>query len=173
VGAQEQLLRERRERLALGRLLKGDSQDLVAKVEKLQDRSKELERELEEMRMKLASAEAGALLARLRTSPTGVKVIAEALEGVDAEMLRVMVDRLRLKLGSGLVALGSTHAGQGLIVAGLTSDLSKALHVGNIVKEAVKLSGGRGGGRPDFAQAGGVEAALLGKTLDRVFELVS
>ena len=108
-----------------------------------------------------------------RVSPRGIKVIAETVEGADAATLRSMVDRLRLKLGSGVVALGARQGDKALIVAGVTPDLVPGLSAGQLVKEASKLSGGKGGGRPDFAQAGGVEPALLSQTLNRLFELVA
>ena len=83
-----------------------------------------------------------------------------------------MVDRLRVKLGSGVVALAANSGDKAVIVAGVTPDLVSRISAGNLIKEAARLAGGKGGGRPDFAQAGGLESAAVPQALNRIFELV-
>ncbi|RMG39227.1 MAG: alanine--tRNA ligase [Candidatus Dadabacteria bacterium] len=172
-AAFEELLKEKRERLAIGELLKSDLNDLPAKIEKLLQRNRDLEKALDKARARLASAKSGDLVESARTTPSGIKVIVEKVEGADSDTLRSMVDSLRVKLGSGVVALASEQNGTGVIVAGVTPDLTKKVHAGVLVKEAASACGGRGGGRPDFAQAGGVNPAMLNQTLDKFFELIS
>lgn len=172
-AAYDELVSERRERAEIAALLKGDASELSTKVERLLARNRELEKLLDKAKGQLASAASGDLVGSARLSPKGIKVIAQCVDGADSDTLRSMVDRLRVKLGSGVVALGSSQAGKGLIVAGVTSDLTKQVNAGQLVKEAASVSGGRGGGRADFAQAGGVDPAKLDVALDKLFEMVS
>jgi len=171
-GAHSRLLIERSELEQIAQLLKGDSSALPDKVEKALARARSLEKELEKMKSKLASAASGDLIESARTSAKGIKVISQKVEGADADTLKSMVDGLRVRLGSGVVALGSNQGDKAVIVAGVTPDLVSSISAGNIVKEITKISGGRGGGRPDFAQAGGVDPEKLSSALERVFELV-
>lgn len=171
-SAWSEVLKEREEVSRAAELLKGDSANLAEKVGKVLDRNKDLEREIEQLKGKLAATQSGDLVSTARLSPKGVKVIAHPVEGVDADTLRSMVDTLRVKIGSGVVALGSRIGDEAVIVAGSTADLKDKVNIGSIVKEAVKESGGRGGGRSDFAQAGGVEPSKLDATLNRFFSLV-
>jgi alanyl-tRNA synthetase len=172
-GAWRQIWSEHQERAEIANMLKGGSAGLPEKVDRLQQRIRVLEKELETAKAKLASAASGDLVDRARTSPSGVKVIAESVDGADANTLRGMVDRLRLKLGSGVVALASAQGPKAILVTGVTSDLTDKVNAGTIVREAAKVSGGKGGGRGDFAQAGGLEATKLPQTLERVFQLVA
>lgn len=171
--AHEELLRTQAERNSIGAILKSDASELPAKVERLVSKNRVLEKELEQASAKIASSKSGDLVSTARTSPNGIKVIAESVEGADTNTLRGMVDSLRVKLGSGVVALASSQGDSGILVAGVTSDLASTLHAGSLVKEAVKETGGRGGGRADFAQAGGVDPTKLGDALDKFFGLVN
>ena len=171
-GAFEAVIAERADRARIAEILKGDSQDLPARVEKLSAHARDLEKELERLKGKLAQAAGEELISNTRRSAGGVKVLTEIAEGADTATLRAMVDRLRLKLGSGVVAIGSVQDGSAVIVVGVTPDLTKSISAGNLVKEAAKLGGGKGGGRPDFAQAGGVNPSLLRQSLEKVFEAV-
>lgn len=171
--AQQQLLVERAERMRVADILKSGSDELGEKVERLLARQKQLERELEAAKAKLAASTSGDLAQHTRVTQKGIKVIVERVDETDADTLRTMVDRLRLKLGSGVVALASKAGDSGILVAGVTPDLVKSLHAGNLVKEAAKICGGKGGGRPDFAQAGGVDPNKMTAVLDKFFELVS
>jgi alanyl-tRNA synthetase len=173
ISAHNALQNELKQRNKIIELLKGDGTDLDERVERNIARIKSLEKELEVYKSKLASASSSDLANNTRTSPSGVKIIVEKVDTTDSETLKNLVDTLRTKLGSGVVALGSNFEDQGIIVAGATSDLSKKIHVGNILKEAVKTSGGRGGGRADFAQAGGVNPSHLIEALDNFVKLVA
>ncbi len=172
IGAEQQISYEHDERYEIAHLLKSDAKELPSKVEKILHRQKELEREIEKLKSQLASNASGDLFDKARTSPEGVRVIAEHVGDTDPKSLRNMVDNLRVKLGSGVVVLGSQQGDKGLIIAGVTSDLTEKIHAGTLVREAAKATGGKGGGRPDFAQAGGLDPALLPKALDLVFGLV-
>ena len=147
--------------------------ELGSKVEKLMQHTKNLEKELEQLKSKLAANASGDLIGSARTSPKGIKVITETVKDTDTDTLRSMVDTLRVKLGSGVVALGAQQGGKAVIVAGVTSDLTPEVNAGKLVKEASVCGGGKGGGRADFAQAGGVDPALLEQALERLFELVA
>ena len=171
-NAHAAMLKHNAERLAIAHLLKGDDRDLHLKVEKLIAHNKKLEREIEELKQKIAGDASGNLVSNTRTSPAGIKVIVESVDVSDTQTLRSMVDRLRLKLGSGVVALGTSDGEKASIIAGVTADLTDKIHAGNLVKEAAKVTGGRGGGRADFAQAGGLDSKQLQKALDKVFELI-
>ena len=151
--------------------LKASPDQVGSRVEQLLARSRELERELDRLKHKLASARGSDLGASARDIG-GVKVLAEKLDGVDPNTLRDTVDQLKNKLGSGIVVLG-TPAGQGVrLVAGVTGDLTDRIKAGELVNSVAGQVGGKGGGRPDFAQAGGSDASKLGAALDSVYEWV-
>lgn len=172
-AALAQIFAERRERQHIAGLLKGDQVQLGEKLEKLLARVKSLERELEQSKAKLASRSSSDLASKFRSSPKGIKVIAECVEGVDSETLRSLVDTLRVKIGSGVVALGSTLGDSStILVTGVTSDLAKTLHAGKLLGAVVQEFGGKGGGRPDFAQAGGVSASKLKAAVEKVYEAI-
>lgn len=172
-AAYERLVNEREERAQIAELLKTDPTALPEKVEKVLSRLRHLEKDLEAAKGKLASAASGDLVSSARVTEKGLKVITQKVDGADSDTLRTMVDRLRLKLGSGVVALASQSGDSAIIVAGVTADLTPGVHAGNLIKEAAKVSGGKGGGRPDFAQAGGVNPAQVTLALDKIYELVS
>src|SRR5690606_27909703 len=104
---------------------------------------KEMEKELESIKARFASSSSGDLIGAARTSPRGIKVIAEKVECADVDLLRSMVDKLRTKLGSGVVALGANQGKKAIIIAGITQDLSAKLNASDILKEVTKLSGGK------------------------------
>ncbi|MGM0657089.1 MAG: alanine--tRNA ligase [Pseudomonadota bacterium] len=152
--------------------LRASPDQVGPRVEQLLERSRELERELDRLKQKLASARGSDLGANAREID-GVNVVAEKLEGVDPDSLRDTVDQLKNKLGSGIVVLG-TDAGQGVrLVAGVTADLTDRFKAGELVKHVAGQVGGKGGGRPDFAQAGGSEPAKLGQALESVYDWVA
>jgi alanyl-tRNA synthetase len=173
IGAEQALQAQRSVLHSLSQLLKCADSELGEKVERLIARGKQLERELDVAKGKLASSASGDLAEQMRTTARGIKVIVERVDGADTDTLRAMVDRLRVKIGSGVVALAGQSAAGAVLVAGVTPDLVKTVHAGNLVKEAVKVSGGKGGGRPDFAQAGGVDPERIAATLEKFYELVS
>ncbi|MCI5066053.1 alanine--tRNA ligase [bacterium] len=169
----EQLYLEQSEELsALMHLLKGERRDLGSKVERLLARLKETEAELEAAKSQVAQASTGSFIAKKKESSSGVSFIAESVAELDAEGLKRMVDKLRVELGSGVVALGSTAGGKTTVVAGVTKDLAGKIHAGKLIQEAVKESGGKGGGRPDFAQAGGLTPPALPVTLAAISRLL-
>ena len=148
--------------------LKSSPEQVGARVEQLLDRSRELEKELDRIKQKLASARGSDLSANAKDIG-GVKVLAERLEGVDPNSLRDTVDQLKNKLGSAIVVLG-TEAGQGVrLVAGVTGDLTDRFKAGELVNFVAGQVGGKGGGRADFAQAGGSDAENLGAAMESVF----
>lgn len=142
------------------------------RITRLQAQLRELEREGESARARMASSAATELLAKASTTVKGHKLIAAQVERMGVDTLKTLVDNLRAQLGSGIVALISVDADGANLVAGATSDLNKKVHVGNIVKEAAAVSGGKGGGRPDFAQAGGLSPEKVGLALTKIRELV-
>ncbi len=172
-GAFETILAEREQRAAIADILKSDRTNLPEKVERLNQRVKSLEHELSDLQGRLAQAQSGELADNIRTSPGGIKVIAERVDGLDTQTLRGMVDTLRVKIGSGVVALGSNQGDVAIIVAGVTSDLTASIDAGALIKEIAVFCGGKGGGRKDFAQAGGVRPEMLGEALNRLFTLVN
>ena len=146
-------------RQASGKLRTSPDQ-LGERIDQLLDRSRLLEKELERLQGKLASA-AGSDLASRAQEVDGTKLIATHLDGADPNSLRDTVDQLKNKLGSGIIVLGTT-AGQGVrLVAGVTDDLKGRFKAGELVNHVASQVGGKGGGRPDFAQAGGSDAAAL------------
>ncbi len=162
-----------REEEELGRaaaLLKAGLFEVSAKLEQSQRRTKELERALEEARSKVAAAQSGDLAGQAREL-NGVKLLTARVDG-DGKALRELADQLRGKLGRGVVALGSEQDGKAILLVAVTKDLVGKVKAGELVKDAAKLVGGAGGGKPDLAQAGGAEPAGLDRALARVAELV-
>ncbi|HLS06288.1 MAG TPA: alanine--tRNA ligase [Wenzhouxiangella sp.] len=147
--------------------LKTSPEKLTERVDQLIERSRSLEKDLERLKGQLASA-AGSDLASQAVDVNGVSLIAAQLDGVDANSLRDTVDQLRNKLGSGVIVLG-TVAGSGVrLVAGVSKDLTGTLRAGDVVNHVAAQVGGKGGGRPDFAQAGGRDAKALPAALASV-----
>jgi alanyl-tRNA synthetase len=151
-------------------LLRSGAFDVAAKVEGLQRRMKELEKQLSESQAQVAAARSGDLLTQAR-EVNGVKVLAVRAEG-DGKALRELADKLREKLGRGVVALASEHDGKAVLLVAVTKDLSGLVKAGDLVKDAARLIGGSGGGKPDIAQAGGADPSGIERALARVVELV-
>ncbi|QKT04732.1 alanine--tRNA ligase [Ectothiorhodospiraceae bacterium 2226] len=143
---------QRLERVA--ELVKGARDNADEKVAQLIDRQKTLEKELAALKAKVASA-AGSDLASQAADVGGVKVLAAQLDGADAKTLRDTVDQLKNKLGSAVVLLAATQGEKVSLIAGVTKDLIGRMPAGELVKAAAEHVGGKGGGRPDMAQAGG------------------
>jgi alanyl-tRNA synthetase len=153
-------------REAAGRL-KASPEQLGERIEQLLGRSRELEKELERLKGKLASA-AGSDLASQAVEVGGVKLIATKLDGIDPNSLRDTVDQLKNKIGSGVIVLGTASEGGVRLVAGVTKDLTGKVKAGELVNHVATQVGGKGGGRPDFAQAGGSDAEGLPAALGSV-----
>ena len=152
-------------------LVKSAAGDADDKVAQLVDRSRRLEKELEQLKSKLASA-AGSDLADRVVEVDGVKVLAAKLDGADAKSLRDTLDQLKNKVGSGVVLLAAESDGKVSLIAGVTKDLTNRFKAGDLVKAAAEKVGGRGGGRPDMAQAGGTDPAGIPAALELVGQWV-
>ncbi len=146
--------------------------ELVAAVERLAAERRELEKELDRLKNKLAQSNVGGLADKARTVK-GVKVIAAAVEGLDRAQMRSLADSLRNKIQSGVVVLGTSRNGQVALISAVTKDLAgKKVHAGKLVGKVAEAVGGRGGGRPDMAEAGGKDGGALTAALEKVYELV-
>jgi alanyl-tRNA synthetase len=144
---------------------------IAAAIERLTQQSRQMERQLAELKGKAAQGQAGSLLDRARTVKD-VRVLAARVSGVDRDALRQMVDTLRQKMGSGVVVLGAAEDGKVSLISAVTKDLQPKLHAGKIVQEIARQVGGSGGGRPDLAEAGGKDASNLETALENVFSVV-
>ena len=145
-------------------LVKGTRDQLHTRVAQLLERNRSLEKELERLKAKLASS-AGSDLAAQAVEVGGIKVLAAKLEGADPKSLRETVDQLKNKLGTAAVVLATVSDGKVSLVAGVTANATKRVKAGELVNAVAVQVGGKGGGRPDMAQAGGsqpehLEAAL-------------
>ncbi|WP_242341198.1 MULTISPECIES: alanine--tRNA ligase [unclassified Anaeromyxobacter] len=153
-------------------LLKAGAFEVAQKIEQSQRRVKELERALDDAKGKIAAAQSGDLVAQAREVNGGAKVLAVRVQG-DGKSLRELADKLRDRIGKGVVALGAEQDGKAILLVAVTKDLTAKLKAGDLVKEAAKLVGGSGGGKPDLAQAGGSDPAGLERALAKVQELVA
>jgi len=151
----------------VAQLVKGGRQEVPTKVAQLVERNRQLEKELERIKQKLASA-AGSDLADGAVQVEGVKVLAAALDGADPKSLRETMDKLKDKLGSAVIVLGTATDGKVSLVAGVTKDQTNRVKAGDLIKFVAEQVGGRGGGRPDMAQAGGSKPEALPTALKSV-----
>jgi alanyl-tRNA synthetase len=140
---------------------------VLATVEKLSNTVKHLEKELEAQKRAGALGQLDQLAGQVQTIK-GVKLIAAEVTGTDREGLRQLVDSLRQKLGSGVVALGTADDGKVALIAGVTKDLTAKVHAGKLIQALAKLVGGSGGGRPDLAEAGGKDTSALKSALSTI-----
>jgi alanyl-tRNA synthetase len=157
--------------LRLAGLLKGGREDVDQRVAQLLERSRRVEKELEQLKAKLASS-AGQDLSSQAIEVDGIKVLAARLDGADPKALRVTLDQLKDKLGSAVVVLATESEGKVSLIAGVTKDLTDRLKAGDLIREVADKVGGKGGGRPDMAQAGGSDPAGLPAALDLVTDWV-
>ena len=168
----EQYIRNKEETLAvIAQSLKANPDQVVTKVDHLVKQNRELEKELDQLKAKLASAKGDDLQDEVKEI-NGVKVLATVLDGADAKSLRETMDRLKDKLGSAVIVLGSAEGDKVNLVAGVTKDLTKRFHAGKLIGEVAEKVGGKGGGRPDMAQAGGRDPSGLDQALAVVAEYV-
>ncbi|HEV2646728.1 MAG TPA: alanine--tRNA ligase [Acidobacteriaceae bacterium] len=142
---------------------------LRAKLAAQEEEMKKLRRELDGMRMKSASAAAGEAAA---TEVKGVKLLVQRVDGLERGPMRDLVDQMRGKLGSGVVVLGAAADGKVSLIVGVTKDLTARIQAGKIVGTLAGMVGGKGGGRPDLAEAGGSDASALDSALSKVAEVV-
>ena len=165
-------VQEREQRLRqIGATLKASEEEAVERLERLLAQSRELERRLEKLQRDQAKSQSGDLVSQARELD-GVKVLATRVEGLDDKALRELADRLKDKLGPSVVALGATDGTKVALIATVSKDLTKRFHAGELIKRIAPIVGGNGGGRPDFAQAGGKDPSRLDEALATVYELV-
>ena len=144
---------------------------LRAELEKRDSEIKRLTRELDQARMKSASSAVASVGDKVK-EVRGVKVLAHRVDNLERAQLRTLVDQLREKLGSGVVVVGSAANGNVSLIAGVTKDLTSRIQAGKVVGAVAAKVGGKGGGRPDLAEAGGKDAAALDSALDSVYNIV-
>ena len=144
---------------------------LLSTVEKLSQTAKQLEKQLETQKRKGALSQLDELAARVQLIK-GVKVLAAEVEKVDRDGLRQLVDSLRQKLGSGVIALGMPDDGKVALIVAVTQDLTAKVHAGKLIQALAKQVGGSGGGRPDLAEAGGKDTSALNSTLRSIPSLL-
>ena len=171
IGALEHYQRRAQTLRQLASQLNVGEDAVLAQVEKLFETVKQLEKDLEAQKRKGALGQLDELAARVQLIK-GIKVIAEEVQNVDREGLRQLVDSLRQKLGSGVVALGTPENGKVALIAGVTKDLTVKIHAGKLIGALAEKLGGKGGGRPDLAEAGGKDTAGLKRALQTVPSLI-
>jgi alanyl-tRNA synthetase len=153
-------------------LLKGGRGDLTSRLEKVLKRQKDLEKEVEALKSRLASAQARDLVDQVR-QVDGIPVLALAVDAADPKSLRDMAVKFQHRLKSGIVVLGSAAADKALLIALVSKDLVRRFSAGEIIKEIAPLVGGSGGGKPDMAQAGGPDKANLPTALEQAYAVVA
>jgi len=151
----------------LASLVKGSQDTLTEKVKQLLDKNRQLEKEVEQLKGKLASSQGSDLLSQAE-EVDGIKVLAARLDGVDPKSLRDTMDQLKNKLGSAAIVLAAVNGEKINLVAGVTSDQTNRIKAGNLVNAVAQQVGGKGGGRPDMAMAGGNNPAALDGALNSV-----
>ena len=144
---------------------------LKAELDRKDSDIKRLQRELDQARMKSASSSVASVGEKIKEI-RGVKVLAHRVDNLDRPQMRTLVDQLRHKIGSGVVVLGSTSNGSVSLIVGVTKDLSSRLPAGKVIGPVAQKLGGKGGGRPDLAEAGGKDPAALDSALDAVYAVV-
>jgi alanyl-tRNA synthetase len=166
------LIRQYEDKLKeIGFLVRANADDTVDKVRKLLDRQRELEKEIEKLRGQLEKDQLPEILAK-KQSVDGANFVVSRVDGVDGKQLREIADTIKEKLGSAVVVLASANDTNVNLVAAVTQDLTRRYHAGKIIKELASMVGGGGGGRADFAQAGGKEPSKLDDALSRAEALI-
>ncbi len=171
IGALQHLREQERILRRIGEILKVPVEETVRRVERLLEERRTADRQLTALRKGQRGAAASDLVSQAR-DVNGTKVIATRAEGVKGKDLRAMVDDLRDKLRSGVVLLASESDGKVSLALGVTPDLKDKLRAGDLVREVAAVVGGKGGGRPDFAQAGGNDPRRIDEAFDKLFSLV-
>jgi alanyl-tRNA synthetase len=153
-------------------LVKASNDNVTEKTSQLVQRSRQLEKELETLKSKLASS-AGSDLASTAHDISGIKVLAAKLDGADTKLLRDTVDQLKNKLGTAAVILASVEDDKITLIAGVSKDITDKIRAGDLVGHVAKQVGGKGGGRPDMAQGGGNQPENLSAALDSVVSWIN
>jgi alanyl-tRNA synthetase len=154
--------------------LKTQRDNLPNAIEKLQEELKKARKEMDDLRMKIAT---GAISGESNQDEAkeikGVKVLAKALEGLDVSAMRNLSDTLLGKLKSGVVVLGRSEEGKVGLIVRVSADLTDKIKAGNIIREITPIVGGKGGGRPDMAEGGGNLPEKLNEAIEKSFEVIS
>jgi alanyl-tRNA synthetase len=145
--------------------------DIPAQVNKLQEQVRRFEREIDQLKLKMAQAESSAAADSAR-EVAGVRVVAQRVSNLDGNGMRQLADALSQRLKSGVVVLGQADDGKASLVARVTDDLTNRLNAGQIVREVAAVVGGKGGGRADMATGGGNEPEKLGSALEASYEVI-
>ncbi|MGB2539115.1 alanine--tRNA ligase [Hafnia paralvei] len=145
-------------------LVKSDAHSVAEKIRAVMDKTRQLEKELQQLKDQQAAQESASLSSKA-VDVKGVKLLVSQLDNVEAKMLRTMVDDLKNQLGSGVVVLATTAEGKVSLVAGVTKDLTYKVKAGELIGMVAQQVGGKGGGRPDMAMAGGSDATALPQAL--------
>ncbi|UXY11972.1 alanine--tRNA ligase [Kosakonia sp. ML.JS2a] len=156
----------------IAQLLKGDSQNLSDKVRTVIERTRQLEKELQQLKEQAAVQESASLSGKA-IDLNGVKLLVSELADVEPKMLRTMVDDLKNQLGASVIVLATVAEGKVSLIAGVSKDVTDRVKAGELIGMVAQQVGGKGGGRPDMAQAGGTDAAALPAALSSVKEWVS
>ncbi|MEL0130966.1 MAG: alanine--tRNA ligase [Betaproteobacteria bacterium] len=170
-GAIDYLHKRERQLTDVASVLKVGTDGLNDRVTQIVDNVRQLEKELSRVKAKLASSQGDDLSAKVREI-NGIQVLATQLDDADVAALRAAVDQLKSKFKTAIVLLSSVNDGKVTLIAGVTSDLTKKYKAGDLVNFVAKQVGGKGGGRPDMAQAGGTQPELLDGAIESVFSWV-
>ncbi|TFG77447.1 MAG: alanine--tRNA ligase [Thermodesulfobacteriales bacterium] len=153
-------------------ILRVSESDLVSRLKKLVEENESIKSELDTYKNKILTEKAGDLMDNIK-EVNGTKMLSAEVSGADAGQLRKVWDDVKSKLDSGVAVLGSTANGKAYILVGVTKDLTNKYHSGNMVKELAPIIGGKGGGKPDLAQAGGDNPEKLSEALSKAYDMIS
>ncbi|MEK6224209.1 MAG: alanine--tRNA ligase-related protein, partial [Thermodesulfobacteriales bacterium] len=153
-------------------ILRVSESDLVSRLKKLVEENESIKSELDTYKNKILTEKAGDLMDNIK-EVNGTKMLSAEVSGADAGQLRKVWDDVKSKLDSGVAVLGSTANGKAYILVGVTKDLTNKYHSGNMVKELAPIIGGKGGGKPDLAQAGGDNPDKLGEAFSKAYDMIS
>jgi alanyl-tRNA synthetase len=157
---------------SLSQILKAPRQELTRSLTRLLEQQRDLEQELDNLKRKAAHSQIDDIVGS-RTVVQGVSVVSRRVEGVDTPVLRELAESSIAKMASGVVVLALASDGKVTLVGAVSQDLQKKLHAGNIIKKVAGIVGGSGGGRPDFAQAGGKDVESVDQALAAVYNIVA
>jgi alanyl-tRNA synthetase len=170
-GAYRFVKEEERELRKAAFTLKSTPEEVASRVERLLQRQRELEREIQSFQDKASRQEISDLLPFIR-EVKGIKLLSAKVDGKDPKRLREFVDQLKEKIGSGIILLGSQSQDKVSLIMGVTADLTPRFNANQLIKKIALHIGGTGGGRPDFAQAGGTDSKKLDKALKAIDDLI-
>ncbi len=169
--AYQQIKKEERNIQEIAHLLKASDADITTRVERLVNQLKETEKELERLKHKMQSSQADDVIAGA-VEINGIKSLAKRVDGLEQKELRDFGDKLRDKLGSGILALGSSKDGKVSLIVMVSKDLTARYHAGKIIKDMAAILGGTGGGKPDMAQSGGKDPEKLDAALEALYTII-